>query len=514
MIMRNLAGLPIVALATLLWPLAGARADEAARSEPAPEVEPFAVELVAAEVPVAPAAKPDETPASAETKESVRESVRLAQTDVAPPRPGGTGPAGAPGPTSAPTGQPGAAPGTPGAPGAPGGMPPGAPPLAMILGFADFMLAIDRPFEAEKIYKQIQANMPKLDPTDPKVAEMMKNMPKEQLEGMKQAMAAVEKGMRDVEEAKKPTYTALAHTYYDDRDVELYAYGAGPTFRTRYGRITVTAGTGHYRNNNDPNNENNPLSLSPDIPTAEDNDTLRKRTFNLLLEPYYKKWEGNLFFSNVTYDSQPDRFLYDLKLSYVPNPARERYYISHGRHDSYFQNVNNQFFAPETFFQIKKKILYDDYSFGIEYPLGKRIDSAFYHRYFEYTDGNRRTNYRTTLMYRLKPTGQAQMPVWRVGLDFIWDDSKFFTLDYTASENFNAYSIATDYMWISRKLKYGFYASYPIAEQNFTAPYGVFGFASYQLTKNAEVYSKLARLSGAGNSLTFNDFVFGVNVRF
>ena len=486
---RNFAGLLMVPLAgLLLWSSTVAQADEPAA--PADSAQPVA----------------EQTASSLE-----KPRVLLAQTDAAPPTVGATVGTPGPGTPAGPPGAPGAAPG--GAPG-PGGMPPGAPPLAMILGYADFMLAADRPYEAEKIYKQIQANMPKMDPSDPKVIEMMKNMPKEQLEGMKQAMAAVEKGLKDVAYAKRPTMTALGHYYRDDRDVRLYAYGGGPTFRTPYGRITLTAGTGHYRNNNNPNNPNNPLSLSPDIPTAEDNDTLKKNTLNLLLEPYYKKWEGNVFLSNVTYDAAPDRFLYDFKLSYVPNPARERYYISHGRHDSYFQNVNNQFYAPETFFQLKKKILYDDYSFGAEYPIAKRLDGTFSYRYFQYSDGNRRSNYRTQLMYRIKPTKGKMMPVWRVGTDFIFDDSKFFTLDYTASENFNAYSIATDYMFISRKLKYGAYASYPIAEQNFNAPYGVFGFASYQLSKSTEIYAKLARLSGVQNSLSFSDTVIGVNVRF
>ena len=69
-------------------------------------------------------------------------------------------------------------------------------------------------------------------------------------------------------------------------------------------------------------------------------------------------------------------------------------------------------------------------------------------------------------------------------------------------------------MWISRKVKYGVYASYPVASQNFNAPAGVFGFASYQIRPDAELYLKYAHLSGAGNSLTFNDTVIGVNVRF
>lgn len=447
----------------------------------------------------------------------------LAQTDAAPPRVGSTGgPAGAAGP-NIPTGPVGTVPPTgpgdagnppPGGAGGMPGMPPGAPPLSVILGFADLMLAADRPYEAEKIYKQIQANLPKMDPNDPKVAAMIAAMPPEALATIKSTQEAVEKGLRDVAYAKRPTFTVLSHAYYDDRNVRLYTFGGGPTFRTRYGRVTVTAGTGKYQNDNNVNNPRNPLSLSPDIPSAADNDTLKKNTFNVLLEPYYKKFEGSLFFSNVTYDAAPDRFLYDLQLSYLPKPVRERIYISHGRHDSFFQNVNNQFYAPETYFQLQKKIVYDDYSTGIEYPISKRLDGTFYYRYFKYSDGNTRNNYRTQLMYRIKPGGKKPFPVWRAGLDFIFDDAKFFTLDYTSSFNFNAYQIATDYTFVSRKLKYGFYASLPVYQQNFKAPYGVFGFGDYQLSKSTDVYLKLARLSGPGNSITFSDVVLGTNIRF
>ena len=43
---------------------------------------------------------------------------------------------------------------------------------------------------------------------------------------------------------------------------------------------------------------------------------------------------------------------------------------------------------------------------------------------------------------------------------------------------------------------------------------GLFGFASYQLSKSTELYAKFARLSGVQNSLSFSDSVIGVNVRF
>ncbi len=136
------------------------------------------------------------------------------------------------------------------------------------------MLTLDRPFEAEKIYKGILA----FDPTN----------------------AAAKAGLRDVAQAKKPTVTFLGHYYRDSHDVELYTYGGGPTFRTRWGKLTFTTGTGHYRNNNNPNNSQNPLSLTPTIPSAADNDTLRKNTVNLILEPYYKQYEGSLFVSRAS----------------------------------------------------------------------------------------------------------------------------------------------------------------------------------------------------------------------
>lgn len=454
-------------------------------------------------------ATPEATPEITNGPSKTR--VLLAQTDVAPPSVGGGGIGGGPGTAPGPAAPVGTAGDAAPAGSAPGGAPGGAPAMPsfpMLLGYADFLITIDRPFEAEKIYNNILAMTP--DPDGPAGAQM----PSAVKEQITQARAGATAGLKEVKFAKRPTYTALAHYYSDDRDVDLYAYGAGPTFRTPYGRITLTAGTGHYRNNNNPNNTNNPQSVSPDIPTAADNDTLKKNTLNLLLEPYYKKWEGSIFLSNVTYDAAPDRFLYDFKISYVPDPARKRFYASTGRHDSYFQNVNNQFYAPESYFQLVKKTLYDDYSVGAEYPLAKKIDTTFSYRYFKYTDGNRRANYRTQLLYRILPKTGKQMPVWRAGFDFIFDDSKFFTLDYTASNNFNAYSIATDYLWITRKVKYGVYASYAFSAQNFKAPNGVFGFASYQVSRNSELYFKAAQLSGRGNSLTFGDYVVGINTRF
>ena len=446
--------------------------------------------------------------------------VRLAQGDVPPVLPGSNvagaatapgGPAGAPG---APAGPPGA-PGAPGAPGGPGMGPggPPMPPLSVLLGYADLMIAVDRPYDAEKIYKGILAHIPKLDPNDPKTQAMMANMPKEMIAGMQHAATAAQQGLKDVEEAKKPTVTFLGHYYSDSHDVKLYAYGGGPTFRLPWGRATFTAGTGHYRNDNQENNPRNPLSLSPLVPSGADNDTLLKRTYNVLLEPFYKKYEGSFFISRVTYDAAPNRTLYDFRVSYVPNPPRERYTVSYGQHDSYFQNVNEQYFAPESYFQTVQKILYNDTSISAEYPLKPKIDIGGYYRHFHYTDGNARDNERFTLMYRLKPDKNKLMPVWRVGLDSIFDNSKFFTLLYSASMHFNVLSAATDYVYVSKSMKYGGYLSYPIAKQHFEPPAAAIGFVSKKITRHTELYAKVAVFEppNKGVSISFRDYVLGIN---
>jgi hypothetical protein len=409
----------------------------------------------------------------------VAPATQLAQTPDTAPGTSGTPATPAPGAGPAPGAPP---------PGARPGMPPGGPPpLPVLLGFADFMLTIDRPYEAEKIYKAILSFVP--------------NNP------------AAQQGLRDVAFAKRPTFQFLGHYYEDTHDVELSTYGGGPTFRTRFGRITFTTGTGHYRNHNDPTNKQNPLSLTPTIPSAADNVTLQKSTYNLILEPYYKNYEGYFFVSNTTYDKAPDRILYDVHLSYVPDP-RERYTITHGRHDSYYQNQAQQFFAPENYFMLVRKILYDDTSINLQHPLTNKIDFNFSYRNFKYTDGNYRNNFRTLIMYRLKGTQRHPLPIFRVGVDTILDNSKFFTLDYSSSFNFNAYSLAADYVWLSRTTKYGFFASTPVGKDHFNPPQAFVGFYNHNITKDYEIFAQVVGFKAPGVSLNFGDYVIGVNRRF
>jgi hypothetical protein len=138
------------------------------------------------------------------------------------------------------------------------------------------------------------------------------------------------------------------------------------------------------------------------------------------------------------------------------------------------------------------------------------------YRYFSYSDGNTRDNYRVTTMYRLKGDQKRPMPQFRVGLDTILDNNKFFTLNYSASRQFNVMSVAADYFMLTPRTKYGFFASYPIAKQHFNPPAAFVGFYNRKITGRFEAYAQVAGFlpPADGLSLSFGDYVMGVNMSF
>ena len=382
-----------------------------------------------------------------------------------------------------------------GAPTAPGGPPPGGPPpLPVLLGYADFMLTLDRPWEAEKLYKLILLQ-------DPRNAVALK-------------------GLEAAKNQQRPGFTVLGHSYYDSEDTQLFAYGGGPILKYPGGKVTVTVGNGYYKNNNNPNNKRNPLSLSPDIPSAEDNFALQRQTYNVLYEPFWGKQmqhEGSVWLSQQNWDKVSDRFLYDFRYSYIAEPGRKKFTVGTGRKDSFYQNQINQFLAPESYFQLADGILFNDYYAGVEYPLAKRLDFTFNYRFFDYNDGNERNNFRTQFLYRIKPDNPMRpMPIWRVGLDGIIDEGKFFTLTYGIPRDFRSLSIATDYAFLTRDEKYVLYLSYPIWDENFAAPAGVVGYVSktFGPSKRYEAYGKVIILEARNLSISLYDYVVGVNTRF
>lgn len=387
-------------------------------------------------------------------------------------------------PPKAPTG--------PGPTGAP--QPGGPPPLPVLLGYADFMLTLERPWEAEKLYRLILMQ----DPKNPVAL----------------------KGLADAQAQKRPGFTSLGHSYYDSKDVQLFAVGGGPVLKTPQGKVTLTFGDGYFKNNNNKNNKRNPLSLSPLIPSADDNFALRRQTYNLLFEPFWGKkmeHEGSVFLSQQSWDNVPDRFLYDFRYSRVVEPGRKKFTIGVGRKDSFYQNQINQFLAPESYFQLRDKITFRDYYAGVEYPLHKRVDFTFNYRFFDYSDGNERNNFRTQVLYRIKPDSPMKpMPIWRVGLDGVIDLGRFFTLNYGIPRDFRALSVATDYTVLSNDMKYVVYLSAPIWDKNFAAPAGLVTYVSKTLgpDKRYEVYGKVIILEARHLSTSLYDYVLGINTRF
>ena len=121
----------------------------------------------------------------------------------------------------------------------------GPPPLPMLLGFADFMLTLERPWQAEKLYRLILMQYPK--------------------------NAVAQQGLAEALRQQRVGFSALVHTYRDSKDVQLLAYGGGPIIPTEKGKLTLTAGNGYYKNDNNKNNPRNPTSLLPTFPSADDN---------------------------------------------------------------------------------------------------------------------------------------------------------------------------------------------------------------------------------------------------
>lgn len=404
---------------------------------------------------------------------------------------------------NAPTGP--ASESTPVTPGGPGtGTPPtgapstggppsggGPPPVPVLLGIADFLIAVDRPFDAEDIYNGILAH-------DAQNAGA--------LEGLKRAKLY-----------QHPTLTLLTHSYGDSHNVQLNAAGGGPTFRTRYGNITFTAGTGHYRNNNDPNNDKNPLGP---IASFLDDDRLRKDTYNLLLEPHYKKYEGSFFVSRVQFDRAPDRTLYDFRLSYLPQPSREKYTLSVARRDSILQSAQALFLPPETFYTVTSGLTLNEYAGAVEYPVSPHIDASANYLHYDYSDGNNRNTFKAALYYRLKPTAPQQMPVFRLGLGYLYDDTRDFNPLYYSPQSIQSLSLLSDYVMIKRGFKFGVFGGVPVLKDKGTGfaqhdpALTLFGFANKEISNHVELYTKLGFIRSPGYDLSFNDVVLGANVRF
>ena len=182
--------------------------------------------------------------------------------------------------------------------------PPAAAQLGAMLGGAEFMLILDRPFAAEKLFNAVLAQ-------DPKNAHALD-------------------GLRRVKLAKRTSWTFLGHAFGNGYKTQLVTYGGGPSFYTAHGKVTFWVGDGFF---------------GAPAPSTGAWTSLQKITLNGFWEPYYKNFDGYAYVNRTIYPDAPDRTLYDFKGTWNRHPGRESYSVFGGQHDSFLQDDTAQFCA-------------------------------------------------------------------------------------------------------------------------------------------------------------------------
>jgi hypothetical protein len=352
--------------------------------------------------------------------------------------------------------------------------------LGAMLGGAEFMLIMDRPFEAEKLFNAVLA-------MDPKNVHALD-------------------GVRRVKLAKRTSWTFLVHGYGNRYDTQLETWGGGPSFYTSLGKVTFWAGDGFFRS---------------------DGVSLQKVTLNGFWEPYYKNFDGYVYVNRTFYMQAPDRTLYTFKGTWNRHHGREYFSLFGGQHDSYLQSDLAQFFAEESYPQVKEKILNRNVGAAAQIALGKYIDlmPAFSQFYYtkgiaDYTNGNSRRIAQGKVMYRVLPRGESQMPIFRVGVSYLADSCERPSLIYNCPVNFQSVSISADYVFVTGKYRYGVFASVPVTGASgtgggrFNPPQTLYTFLNYKLSESQELWVKFTGVHSANYSPTLFDIVVGATVRF
>ncbi len=367
---------------------------------------------------------------------------------------------------------------------------PKLPPLPVLAKYAELDIIIDRPFDAEKICRLLV----QLDPKNPEYQGLLKR-------------ALV---------SERPTLQTLIHNYRDTIQNRLFTYGTGIIFRTPYGRATISAGTGYYGQHIINGYPNQTLGF-----LASDLDgNLDKSTINLILEPYSGLWEGYIFLNKTYFAGAPNVSLFNLRASYVPIPGREKFTVFYMRNDSFIQSDQLQFFSPETYWAVVEGLTEDITGTQIDYPLNRKLDFETQYQYLAYSDGNTRNLIRSQLMYRLMPKANEVSPVFRVGIQHVYDNTRKFAVYYFTPQDYQAFSVASDFLVLSKRLTFGLFGTLPFAKvpgYNFGkySPLAtLFTFANYRLTDRLELWVKLTSAKKTVNAAAFTDFVFGVNQRF
>ena len=358
-----------------------------------------------------------------------------------------------------------------------------SPQVGAMLGGAEYMLILDRPFAAEKLFNAVLA-------MDPKNAHALD-------------------GLRRAQLAKRTSWTFLAHSFGNHYGTELETYGGGPSFYTPYGKITFWVGDGFFRSGL---------------------ETLRKVTLNGFWDTYYKNFDGYAYINRTFYPQAPDRTLYDFKGTWNKRPGREYYAIFGGQHDSFLQSDVMQFFAPESLNEVLEKILIRNIGGEAQIPLGKSIDFVPSYSRFWYTDSNHRGIAQAKLMYRVLPHDQAQMPIFRIGAVYQHDNCDFGSGIYNCPVNFHSVSVAGDFIFVTGKYRYGVFVQYPITGTSgdgqefhgvalpntgrFDPAESVYSFVNYKVRESQDVWLKFLGAHSHGFRPSCYDIVVGTTVRF
>jgi hypothetical protein len=355
--------------------------------------------------------------------------------------------------------------------------PPQASQVGAMLGGAEYMLILDRPFAAEKLFNGVLA-------MDPKNAH-------------------ARDGLRRAKLAKRTSWIFLAHTFGNHYGTELEAYGGGPSIYTPQGKFTFWVGDGFFRSGG---------------------ATLRKVTLNWFWDTYYKNFDGYAYINRTFYPDAPDRTLYDFKGTWNRRPGREYYSVFGGQHDSFLQNDVTQFFAPESLGMVVQKILIHNIGAEAQIPLGKPIDFIPYYSEYYYTDNNQRHIAQGKLMYRVLPRGEAKMPIFRIGAMYLSDSCKFGSGIYNCPVNFHSVSVNSDFVIVTGKYRFGVFAQYPITGTSgdgqfpfngrFDPAETLYSFVNYKVRESQEVWLKFLGAHSAGFSPSAFDVVVGTTVRF
>jgi hypothetical protein len=375
-----------------------------------------------------------------------------------------------------------------------------------MIGGAEFMLILDKPYEAEALFGAIL----QMDPNN----------------------AYAKQGLERVQFAKRPNWTFLIHPFKFTIDQEMITYGGGPSFYRKNLKSTFWIGDGFFKNDI---KASNPFvgALEPFLGTADD-EALRKQTYNAILEPYYKQFDGYVFLNRTVYQKAPNRTLYFLKGTWNRQPGRESYSAFGGVHDSYYQNELSQFFAPESWTAVQQLLVSHEIGVSATYPLGRFIDLSGGFSYFNYNDegslenptgngkGNTRRLARYGAMYRVMPSAGKQMPILRFGVTGLYDDGDYLSFKYFIPLSYKYVAISGDYTYISGKTKFGFYGNWPINKksgegfggQPFNTQRTMYTFLNRKVSPSNELWLKLAVMYTRDAGPRFGDLVVGFNTRF